>query len=294
SQISQEFQLQSAAGSPVVWVAGLYYIHIDEQYHPTDFRYGGSYSSFLGGRINQTLYSRGAASSYAGYGQGTWPLGQATELTLGLRYTIERRSVRASGEQQYGAAPFVRAIPGLPLLTETPLRDSRTFRELTWRASLDRHFSDEVMGYVAVSRGFQSGGWNLQTPQNPAFAPERLDDLEAGVKFADRARRFRADASAFYYDYSDIQVSAITPSGSATTNAASAEVFGLELQLDAQLDRDTTLSLGLQGLRTRYRSFANASCTDYGAAAAVPLLPRPCDATGDRLPFAPSRQVNVG
>ena len=75
----------------------------------------------------------------------------------------------------------------------------------------------------------------LQTPQNPAFDPERLDDYEAGLKFADRSGRFKADAAVFHYDYSDLQVSAITPIGSATTNATSAEIYGLDLQLGARL-----------------------------------------------------------
>ena len=160
-------------------MAGLYYIRIDEQYDPTIFRYGGSYSAQLGGRIRQTLFSSGNASSYAAYGQGTLPIGQATELTLGLRYTIEDRSVEANGERLFDNPPFVRPIPGLPLLTEEPLHNSDTFRELTWRASLDRHFSDEVMGYLSASRGFQSGGWNLQTPQNPAFGPETARRLRS-------------------------------------------------------------------------------------------------------------------
>ena len=99
------------------------------------------------------------------------------------------------------------------------------------------------MGYVSASRGFQSGGWNLQTPQNPAFGPETLDDFEAGLKYADRSRRFRADANVFYYDYSDLQVSALTPIGQATTNATSAEIYGLELQLDARLGRRTDVTL---------------------------------------------------
>ena len=193
------------------------------------------------------------------------PIAAATELTLGLRYTIEHRSVEANGEQLFDNPPFVRPIPGLPLLTQEPLRNSETFSELTWRASLDRHFSDEVMGYVSASRGFQSGGWNLQTPQNPAFGPETLDDFEAGLKYVDRSRRFRADASLFYYDYSDLQVSAITPIGSATTNATSAEIYGLELQLEAQLDRDTDVTLGLQWLKTRFKRFPNAFCVDYSA-----------------------------
>ena len=77
-QFSQEFQLQSSEASRVQWVAGLYYIRIEEQYDPTIFHYGGSYSALLGGRIRQTLFASGNASSYAAYGQGTLPIGQAT------------------------------------------------------------------------------------------------------------------------------------------------------------------------------------------------------------------------
>lgn len=293
-QFSQEFQLRSSDAARVRWVGGLYYIHLDEQYEPTPFDYGGSYSARLGGRIRQTLFSRGKTSSYAAYGQATLPIGAATALTLGLRYTIEQRSVEASGEQRFDNPPFGRPIPGLPLLTEEPLRDGATFRELTWRASLDRHLSDEVMGYVSASRGFQSGGWNLQTPQNPAFGPEQLDDFEAGLKYADRTGRFTADANVFYYDYSDLQVSAFTSSGSATTNAASADVYGLELQFDARPDRDTDVTLGLQWLEAHFNRFPNANCTNFSATAAVLLAPVSCDVTGNRLPFAPELKINAG
>jgi iron complex outermembrane receptor protein len=293
-QISQEFQLQSSESSPIRWTAGLYYVRIEEQYDPTLFDYGGSYSAMLGGRIRQTLADKGVAASYAAYGQGTLPIGNATELTLGLRYTIEHRSVEANGERLFDNPPFVRPIPGLPLLDEEPFRNSDTFRELTWRASLDRHFSDELMGYVSASRGFQSGGWNLQTPQNPAFGPERLDDFEAGFKYADRSGRFRADANLFHYAYSDLQVSAATPIGSATTNATSAKIHGLEVQLDARLDQRTDVTLGAQFLKARFKRFPNATCTDFSANAVVPYAPITCDVTGNSLPFAPKLKFNVG
>ena len=70
-----------------------------------------AYSARLGGRLRQTLFSSGSASSYAAYGQGTLPIGQATRLTLGLRYTIEDRSVRANGERLFDNPPFVRPDP---------------------------------------------------------------------------------------------------------------------------------------------------------------------------------------
>ena len=295
-QFSQEFQLQSSEASRIRWVAGLYYIHLDEQLRPDRLPlrrqlFGPARRPHRADpvRTRQRLVLR-----------RLWPgrpcrSAKDHALTLGLRYTIEHRSVEANGEQLFDNAPFVRPIPGLPLLTEAPLRNSDTFRELTWRASLDRHFSDEVMGYVSASRGFQSGGWNLQTPQTPPSARKRLDDFEGGLKFADRSRRFRADASVFYYDYSDLQVSAFTPIGSATTNAASAEIYGLELQLDAQLGADTDVTFGGAVAATRGSSaFPTRPAPISAPARSSPIAPMTCDVTGNRLPFAPKLKFNVG
>jgi iron complex outermembrane receptor protein len=293
-QFSQELQLQSPGTSRIQWVAGLYFIDIDERYDPTTSYYHGSYSTLLGGRVRQTLSSDGQASSYAVYGQGTVPLDPQTRLTLGLRYTIEKRSVAATGEREFDTAPLVRPIPGLPLLGQEPMRASDTFHKLTWRASLDHHLSDELMAYVAASRGFQSGGWNLQTPQNPAFGPETLDDIEGGLKFADRSKRFRAELNLFFYDYADMQVSALTAIGQATTNATSAKIYGAGLQLDAQLDRATNVTLGVQPLKARFGRFPNATCTNYDTSAANLYLSITCDVTGNRLPFAPKLKLNFG
>lgn len=293
-QFSQEFQLQSSAASRLQWVAGLYFIHLREQYDPNRFTYGGSYSAQLGGRILQALFDVGNARSYAAYGQATAPLDEITSLTLGLRYTIERRSVRANGERLFDNAPFTRPIPDIPLLGEEPLRRSVKTGELTWRASIDRHFSERLMGYVSASRGFQSAGWNLQTPQNPAFGPEKNDDFEAGVKFASRSRSVSADANLFYSRYSDLQLTAVTPIGSVTTNATSARIRGLELQIDGHPDTATDVTLGMQLLNTHFDRFPNATCTDFSQDAAAPYAPIICDATGNSLPFAPKFKADLG
>ena len=293
-QFSQEFQLQSAEEARLQWVTGLYFIRLDEQYDPTTSYYTGAYSTQLGGRLRQTLFSRGTTTSYAAYGQGTLPIGRATGLTFGLRYTIEDRTVAANAERLFSSPPLIRPIPGLPLLAQTPFSNNDSFSELTWRVSLDHHFSDEVMGYLSANRGFQSGGWNLQTPQNPAYDPETLDDFEVGLKFTDHSGRLRADASAFYYDYSDLQVSALTAIGQATTNATSAEIYGLELQLDARLALGTDVTFGLQALSSSFKSFPLATCTNYDTTAAALYLPITCDVTGNDLPFAPKLKFNVG
>jgi len=291
-QFSQELQLRSREGLPFRWVAGLYYIGLKERYDPTTFTYGGSYSAFVLGRTFQSIEDAGKVSSYAAYGQGTLPLGRSTRLTAGLRYTIEHRSVEARGERLFDSPPFVRPIPGLPLLTEEPLEQDDSFRKLTWRASIDHDFSATLMGYALVTRGFQSGGWNLQTPQAAAFAPETLDDYEAGIKYA--SGRLRADAAFFYYDYRDLQLSAFTAIGSVTTNAASADIYGIDLQLGARLGDATSLTLGAQWLHARFGRFDNATCTNYSQDAVSLYSPVKCDATGNHLPFAPKFKANLG
>ena len=293
-QFSQELQLQSPDASRLRWVTGLYYIHLEERYDPTIFRYGGSYSAGLGGRTLQTLFDVGKVHSYAAYGQATLAIQEATRLSAGLRYTIEKRSVTAQGERQFDNPPFVRPIPGLPLLDEPPLRQSRRSSELTWRASLDHDFSNALMGYASASRGFQSGGWNLQTPQNLPFGSERLDDYEVGLKFADRSGRLKADAALFYYRYSHLQVTQVTAIGSTTINAPSADIYGLDLQLSSRIGQGSNVAVGAQWLHARYNRFPNALCTDYDPKAAQPYLPISCDVTGNRLPFAPKFKVNLG
>ena len=84
-QFSQEFQLQSGEASRVRWVAGLYYIHIDERYEPDDFAlWRQLFGAARRPAPSRPCSTRGKASSYAAYGQGTLPIGEATALTLGL------------------------------------------------------------------------------------------------------------------------------------------------------------------------------------------------------------------
>jgi len=89
-------------------------------------------------------------------------------------------------------------------------------------------------------------------------------------------------------------VSTATPVGSATSNATSAGVYGLELQLDARPDDSTNLTFGAQLLRARFGEFPNATCTDFSVDAAVPYAPISCDVTGNHLPFASDFRFNAG
>ena len=106
--------------------------------------------------------------------------------------------------------------------------------------------------------------------------------------------RFTADASVFYYDYSDLQVSALTPIGQATTNAASAEIYGLELQLDARLDAKDRHDFRGAASPCAVQQLPQRDLHQFHSGAGLPYAPITCDVTGNRLPFAPKFKFNVG
>lgn len=98
-----------------------------------------------------------------------------TNLTVGLRYTDEKRTERnASLNAVFG--PFV-----FPTLY--PNRESSEGK-LTYRVSLDHRFSDAVMAYASVNTGFKSGGFNSTAPGEAPYLAERLTAFEAAARIS--------------------------------------------------------------------------------------------------------------
>ena len=83
--------------------------------------------------------------------------------------------------------------------------------EFTPSVTLDYNMSDDVMVYATYSRGFKSGGFNYPAVTNrpineSALEPEILDMYELGMKGEFFDSTMRLNASLYYYDYSDLQV----------------------------------------------------------------------------------------
>src|SRR5205085_5146006 len=79
----------------------------------------------------------------------------------------------------------------------------------------------------------------------------------------------------------------------ATTNAASATVHGLDLQFRAPIGSWSNISGGAQVLDAHFNDFRSATCTDYSQATVAFFPPIACDASGNRLPFAPKFRLNL-
>ena len=276
-QYSQELQLASNNG-PLKWVAGLYYFRLDSAYAP--------FETFIGQPITRinTLRDDLKNESFAAYAQGTYELLPRTNLTLGLRYTTERRTI-------VGSITALTTATGATTVTPIP---SDGFRRniATWRIALDHKFADDVMGYVSWNRGFKSGGFNSSAPTTPSYQPERLDAYEVGLKSQLFDRTLLFNAAAFYYDYKDVQVNSLLGAIGIIYNGAAARVYGLDVDGELRLSSDLSFTFGMTLLDDKFTSFP---------AAVIGML-RPDgtystslgSAAGNRLPFAPDATIAAG
>jgi len=206
--------------------------------------------------------SKITTKSEAAFMQGTYSFTEADKLTAGFRYTWETKS--ADGIEQLIAG--VPAGPGaayayIPLSSFGPDGVSTTFKRPTWRVAYDHDFSQDIMGYLTYSRGFKSGSYNNTDviPTAKPVNPESLDAYEVGVKSEMLDHKLRANASAYYYNYSNIQVQILTGATAETQNAASASLYGLDFDTQFVATDQLSLNAGLSLIHSRYDNFQNAS-----------------------------------
>lgn len=274
-QASQEFQFQSNSDSAFDWTAGAFLFYADGGWQPVELS-GGALAPL------DRIFLNSSQSTYSGaaYGQSTVDFGQGTSLTLGLRYTIDRRKWDLLQEFD---APF----PLGPFSDE----GKRTFKKLTWRAALDHEFESGLLLYLSANRGFKSGGFNdLALPATP-YLPETLDAYEAGFKTDLFDSRIRINGAGFYYDYKNLQVTRYENGILLLYNGAGAEVYGMDLDAEALVTSRLRVGAGLSVIHGRYKSFPNADIT-FPAPGGGTIITTG-SAKGNRLSYTPDWTVNL-
>lgn len=287
--ITEELRLSAPAGSKIGWVAGVFYLNDYAKYDP--FTISGLYAA-PAPLSSITFLSDEKADSKAVFGQATIPMGflADTNLTAGLRYTSERRKI--TGET------LIDFLPPIPELVSGITDASKTFSKVTWRWALDHRFSDSVLGYVSYNRGFKSGVYNTIPAGGPdakPVSPEVLDAYELGVKTDLLDRRLRLNAAAFFYDYSQIQVTVFTPTSAVLENGAKAQVYGLDFDFEAQLTSNLRITGGAVLLNDKFTSFPLAQyLVPQSLAAGGGNLSVGHPADGNELNYTPKYTGNVG
>ncbi len=245
-QFSQEFRLASE-GDNLTWVVGLFYLKENVERSETFFTYWDARTPLAGLSLGDVTFNQEASTeSTAAFGQITWNATDALALTLGARYTKDKKDIWNQAVNNH-SRPAPTGIPLVGPPYEVSAEDS--WDDTTLRATVDWRVTDDHMLYFTYSEGFKSGAFN-GTQGTPIAAstpldPESATNYEVGAKTQWLDNRLRFNIAYFELDYDDLQVWFLENAVLHAANAT-ASVSGVELDFAALITENFIVPEPLQ------------------------------------------------
>ena len=295
--ITQELRIQSE-GDRFDWLLGGYYLDENLTQNQTVdlFRAlrpltGGLFDDGSGTGGAPVLFARSLnnqdTQTYAVFGQADYDLTDKLTVSVGARYTDEKRDFTATAALEE-LATF--GVPSAPLYAFPDLNLSED--AFSWRIGADYQATENILLYANASRGFKSGGFNggflsldptEAQAQTMPYEAEYLTAYEAGFKSDLLENRLRLNGSIFMNDFEDLQVLTLLNRGPGSTplqvldNASDAKVLGAEFDAIFYPAENFLLNLTASFLDSELQNFQSAGGTDL---------------SGNRLAKTPSRSLS--
>lgn len=214
------------------------------------------------------------AKSFSIFGEAQIEIGDF-ELSAGARYSYEQResyqrTLPGNPTLQVEIAPGV-FFPTFPGGIE--INDKFTDSDISPQVSLRYKPSRDLTFYAAYKQGFKTGGFNLSQSLalpalfNPAafeeqgrYTSESAKGGEFGVRALLLGGELALNATAFRYDYSDLQVQVFDPTAVAliADNAGKLRTQGIEADMNWRVSDALTLRAAGAYNDVEYRDFVGA------------------------------------
>jgi iron complex outermembrane receptor protein len=256
-QVSQEVQLLVDAG-PFSGMVGAYYLDAtaDTLFDVRLFTTLSGLTAFTNAAVD--------TETYAIFGDFTYDLSEQLSLSVGGRYTWDKRTANIL-RQNYlgGGSPFFGGAGVAFGAASTNFSGQRDFKKFTPRISLSFKPTPDDNIYASFSQGFKGGGFdprgvganapdlngngirgeNDEVAAFLSFRPESVDSYEVGYKGNAFDGGLTYALAGFYADYTDVQipgsvaciVSGLPSFCGVTSNAGKANFKGVELEFNARL-----------------------------------------------------------
>jgi outer membrane receptor protein involved in Fe transport len=328
-QFSQELRASGSVGILDYTVGGFYAHEILDsrvsQLYGTDFpRFlgllfsGGANANFLSSVLNLATPGTGSRDTYrqiddtgALFTNDTLRIARGLELTVGLRYTIDRKTADyhfnatdggrlCNAGITTGSAAIIGALCN-PFFNSSFIGVNQTQKHiehaLSGTAKLSYRFNPEILAYGSYSRGYKSGGFNLDRVAYPYIAPgqpnavlslkpvpdtsfpgEFVDSFEIGTKTTLANRKLYLNLAGFYQDFTNYQLNAFNGFFFSVFPVPEVTSKGVDFDLLYRPTRRLTVQGGLTYADTRYTEKNRALLS---------LTPSTARLPGQRLNLAP-------
>lgn len=140
------------------------------------------------------------------------------------------------------------------------------YSEVTYRLSAEWDVGVDSLVYFNFETGYRAGGVDLSTA-NPTYEPEFIDAFTLGSKNRFFDNTLQLNAEAFYWEYTDQQVTYFTTLDSASAFPianADSTIKGLDIDMIWMLSENTTISGNMQLLDTTYDKLQLVSDAGFG------------------------------
>jgi iron complex outermembrane receptor protein len=272
---TQELRLTSTEPGPFQWIVGGYYSHqrlVDSFENDFLSELGALYFGIpLPGDYLDQVTSRGRiiSNEYALFANASYEITPRWKVQAGFRYSVDQKNLVYSQTQtEVVDGPGV----GCSLLECIPYANAHLDEHVpTGDISLTYKIDDDQSAYAKFSRGYKAGGFNAYLNTAPfngnyTFQPEYLNNYELGYKSSLWNGYLTFNGDVFYDDYTNKQevIETVVPPSLGVANAASATIYGAELESDIHPVDGLTLSGTLGYLQTRYGTFKNGTASYAG------------------------------
>jgi iron complex outermembrane receptor protein len=230
------------------YTAGLYMF--------TDSGHVNNPQTFFLGSANFLPQYGTKTQAYAAYAQVEYNppiLDDAMTIILGLRYSNENKYGSHLELADFGQGYF----PLIPSISA-----QKSFDDATPNITVKYNINPDINVYARFAEGFKSGGFNDEAPTAlesiTPFDAETIDSYEIGAKTRWLDGRLSVNVAGFYDQHKNLQLSVFTAQNAAASvvrNAGSADISGVELEIQAVPVDDVQFSGSVGYLNTQYNTF---------------------------------------
>jgi iron complex outermembrane receptor protein len=266
NQFSEEFQVLFSADR---WsgVAGFYYLDANA-YTAFDVILGQLGDAIGLPGLNAFTLGDVDTKTWSIFGDFTYNFTDQWSLSLGGRYTKDKRTSRVLRQTMIGGTSEYFGGSAIPIATTSDFNGSKSFNKFTPRVSVDYSPGVDHLLYVSYSEGFKGGSFDPRGLTTAApdldgdgvvsedeifefmqFDPETVKSYEFGWKSTLFGGRMTSKLAVFFANYTDVQIPgsvAYDSNGDGTndsfigitSNAGDADINGVEWEGQAVLADD--------------------------------------------------------
>jgi outer membrane receptor protein involved in Fe transport len=267
-KFTQEIRLSTSFGTKIDWLFGGFYTHEDSKYNqyvlatnPATGAVAGQYGQYSG----PTTYQE-----YAAFTDVTYHFTDRFDVQVGGRESAIKQTYSTT-ETGFGlTAPFVQ-----------PEVES-TANAFTYLVTPSLKISPNLMIYARLASGYRAGGPNLVSGAGvpSKYDPDKTKNYEIGFKGDVLNHALSFDASVYYIDWKDIQLSLFANGNGFVANGSRAKSQGVEFSVESKPLPGLTINAWVALEDAKLTQDLPPTSTVYGA-------------SGDRLPYTPRFSGNV-